>query len=446
MSLPNGANPDASVTANTDAFDVVVIGGGPAGSTAGLLLAREGLQVLITEREHFPRFHIGESLLPRNMTLFRQLGIEEKLRSIPHTDKYGVEVALGHEDGSSFFSFSDCLGDGEVRALNVERAAFDALLLAEAERAGASVWRGRPVDRILHLEDGNVRLEIGAQTIRARYVIDASGQSTVVGNHLRTRTILPDLKKVAYFGHFSGVRRHRGFREGYPAIVMMRDGWFWIIPLDQTRTSVGLVLRLSLAKQVGARPAEMLDLAISRCPMMARRMENATPLNECTAIADYSYRCRPYAGEGYFLAGDAATFVDPVFSTGVCIGMMGAARAAEGVIDILQNVVAPKRARRSYIRYVESSTSVLFDMVRSYYRHSFREILLQEVGPLGIHRAVVSILAGNVFPRPRFALSWRLWLFRLIHRVQAYLPVAPRRESHALVPEPPGEIPTGETP
>jgi len=155
--------------------DVAIIGGGPSGTTAALLLARDGLDVVIIERLQFPRFHIGESLLPRNMQLFRELGLEQQLRSIPHIDKNGVERALGHETKSSFFSFADCLGPSETHALNVERAPFDALLLDEAEQAGATVLRGEAVRDLLCLRDNDVTLLVGERRIHAKYLIDASG-------------------------------------------------------------------------------------------------------------------------------------------------------------------------------------------------------------------------------------------------------------------------------
>ncbi|MFB3132248.1 MAG: NAD(P)/FAD-dependent oxidoreductase [Rhodothermales bacterium] len=417
--------------------DVIIIGGGPSGSTAAIVLARAGLSVLVVERQQFPRFHIGESLLPKNMELFRLLGLEEKLRSIPHTKKYGVELALGHETTSSLFSFEDCLGPSESMALNVERAAFDTLLLNEAESAGATVLRRSAVREVLNLADDDVRVTIDDREVRARYLVDASGQATYLGKRLGIRHVQPDLKKVSYFGHFANVFRHPGKQEGYPAIVMMEDGWFWIIPIDATRTSVGLVMKHAQAKAMDRNPAEMLEGAISRCPVMTERMTNSTPVGPCHAIADFSYRCEPYAGEGYFLVGDAATFVDPVFSTGVCMGMMSAWRAAEDLLSILCHGSDPERARRGYIKYIRGSSSVLFRFVRNFYRHSFREVVLCEVGPLDVHRAVLSILAGNVFPKPRFRLVWRLWMFEAIHRIQRYLPAAPKRERVPLFPSTP---------
>ena len=413
--------------------DVTIIGGGPSGATAAIVLARAGLEVLIIERQQFPRFHIGESLLPKNMELFRELGLEEKLRSIPHIDKNGVELTLGHETESSFFSFADCLGPSEPRALNVERAPFDALLLDEAERAGAIVLRGTAVRALQSLKDNDVTLLVGEQRVRAKYVIDASGQSTYVAKHLGTRKLLAGMKKIAHYRHFRNVWRNSGLREGYATIVMMRDGWFWIIPLDETTTSVGLVMDQDLGKQVPLPPDEMLAWGIARCPTMARRMVDAVAQGSCHVSADFSYRCKPYAGEGYFLVGDAAAFLDPVFSTGVCMGMMSATHAAKQLIAILQHDASPAAARRHYVRYVERTSSTLFKFVRSYYRHSFREVILQESGPVDVHRAIISILAGNVFPRLRFSQRWRMWLFRCFCRMQSLAPLAPRREAVGLL-------------
>lgn len=417
--------------------DVIVIGAGPSGSTAAIILARAGVDVLVVERQKFPRFHIGESLLPKNMELFRSLGLEDKLLSIPHTKKYGVELAFGHEKVSTLLSFDDCFDPSEKMSLNVERAPFDALLLNEARAAGAKVLCGSAVREILHLADNDVRVTIGDQEVHARYLIDSSGQATFLGKHLGIRQVLADQKKISYFGHFKNVFRHPGKHEGYATIVMMDDGWFWIIPLDATKTSVGVVLSHEQSKTINGTPAEILEGAIARCPLMSDRMANADPIVSYRAIADFSYRCKPYAGEGYFLVGDAAAFLDPVFSTGVCLGMMGASSAAEALVSILRHGADPERERRAYIDYVEGSSSVLFRFVRNFYRHSFREVLLRGMGPLNVHRAVLSLLAGNVFPKPQFSIVWRLWFFEAIHVLQRFMPVVPKRDKVSLYPNSP---------
>jgi hypothetical protein len=148
--------------------------------------------------------------------------------------------------------------------------------------------------------------------------------------------------------------------------------------------------------------------------------------------ADFSYVCRPYAGPGYFLCGDAATFVDPVFSSGVCLGMAAGESAAVAIRDILSHNVSPAKARKRYCRSVDRSSAAFFKLVRMFYRHEFRELFLHGVGPLAVHRAVLAVLSGNVFPRPSFALRWRLALFSLFGVIQRHRPLAPRRDGFSL--------------
>lgn len=431
MPVPNEpgdtpANRHLPVEPCRSSYDVVVVGGGPAGSTAAHLLARSGLSVLIAERSRFPRFHIGESLLPRNMPLLRDLGVTDRLASLPHTEKLGVEFALGHREDSQAFLFSDGLIDQETATFNVERAPFDATLLALAAEAGAEVVEGAPVRRLLRLDDGGADLVVGATEVSSRVLIDASGQATLVGKHLGIRRGLPDLRRVAFGRHFTGVERRPGSEAGHPAIVMMDDGWFWAIPLDQRRTSVGLVMERQTAVRAGVPWERMLDWGIARCPFLRRRMAAAEPLGELAVSADFSYRCSPFAGPGYFLVGDAATFLDPIFSTGVCLGMLSAAEAARSVTAMLLAGSDPVAERRRYQRFVERSTAPFFRLVRSYYEQPFREMLILGRGPLGVHRAILSLLAGFVFPRPPWAVRWRMRVFYAMLAVQRRLPLVPR--------------------
>jgi len=413
-------------------YDAVIVGGGPAGATAGIVLARRGLRTLIVESEPFPRFHVGESLLPRNMRLFEELGLEQKLKTVPSIDKFGVEFAFGDLSDRTEITFADSLGVPRLRTVNVERGPFDAMMLDEARAAGAEVLVGRRAHDVPRLSDGDVTLAVGEREVRARYLIDASGQATFLGKRLGTRRVLPDLKKVSYYGHFTGVQRLPGQRAGNPTIAMMRDGWFWIIPLDAVKTSIGLVMGHEDARRVGEPPERMLAWGIERCPLMRERTRHASFPARYAVAADFSYRCEPFAGPGHFLVGDAATFIDPIFSTGVCMGMMSAVRAAEAIVSIIRDGADPGRARRDYVDYVNGSSSVLFRFVRNYYKHPFRELLVSGEGPLQVHRAIISVLAGNVFPRPSFAARWRLWFFEAVLRLQPHLPVAPRQPATAL--------------
>lgn len=416
-----------------DSYHVVVVGGGPAGSTTAHILARAGIKVLVIERRYFPRFHIGESLLPRNMTLFRELGLEEKLLSLPHLEKHGAEIIFGHETEPTFIFFNQSLNTKETFAVNLERGPFDKMLLEQAELAGAKIHFGTAAGSILHLKDGDVALVIGNRTIHAKYLVDASGQATFLGKHLGTRQVLPNKKKVAYFGHFKKVFRNQGIKEGFPTIVMMKDGWFWIIPLDKVKTSIGLVMDQKDAAKTDIPSSKMLEWGISRCPVMRQRTSSAVFPNHFEVAADFSYRCQPYAGPGYFLVGDSATFIDPVFSTGVCIGMMSGARAAEDILKLLRKDADPEATRKKYIQFIKNSTYFLFRFVDNFYKHPFRELLVQGKGPLDIHRALYSLLAGNVFPKPDWSLRWRFRLFEVFIKIQRFFPMAPRRQSYSIL-------------
>ncbi len=421
-----------------EVWDAIIIGGGPTGAIAGLELARRGRRALILEKAEFPRFHVGESLLPATLDLLKELGLEAELRKLPHVKKFGADFAMGGKGLPTEIDFAH----GYCRSFetfNIERSLFDAMLLREAEKRGAQVRQGTAVRRIVSLADGDVCVETDAGEVRGRYLLDASGQGSVVGRHLGTRRPAEEsyLHKVAYFNHFENVSRADGIKGGNPLIAMMDEGWFWLIPITERRTSIGMVIDADTARRIsreeGVAPDRMLAWGLDRCPAMLKRLRDAIRPQTNNVAADFSYRCRPYAGEGYFLVGDAAAFMDPIFSTGIFVGTQGAMATARLVDDILAGRISASRARKQYCRQFEQCTDTLFKLIGQYYDHSFRELFLQGSGPLAVHRAVIGVLAGNVFPRPPLKLRWRLWVFDQFVKInRSRRLVSPRRRFSLL--------------
>src|SRR2546423_9336512 len=199
-------------------YDVIIIGAGPAGSTSALCLARQEFRVVALEKTSFPRFHIGESMLPRNFPLVQELGLEAALERVPHLKKYGAEFAMGDDFNTTRFYFDSGLIPGAA-TFNIERSVFDKMLMDEARAAGAEIRENTPVAKILKLTDGDVAVQLDdGQTINGKYILDASGHGTVVGRHLGLRRPISDprLHKVAYFEHFDGVERLPGDEDGNP--------------------------------------------------------------------------------------------------------------------------------------------------------------------------------------------------------------------------------------
>ncbi|MBC7835817.1 MAG: tryptophan 7-halogenase [Phycisphaerales bacterium] len=423
-------------------YDVAIAGGGPAGSTAAIVLARAGFSVCVLEKDQHPRFHIGESILPRTTPLLKKLGLEEAVLGLTHVPKYGAEFGFGNDHKTRTFLFSDGLIPGSP-VFNIERSEFDKLLLDKARQAGAEVYEQRPVKGITKLTEGDVEVATADGPVRARLLLDASGHGTVVGRALNLRRSFqnPELQKVAYFQHFENVERPAGRDTGHPGIFMCAEGWLWMIGLSQTKTSVGFVTRPSFVRALDVAPSRLLQWAIARCPVVRHRMRDATGSAENIVLSDFSYRCRPYAGPGYLMIGDAACFLDPIFSTGVTLAMMGSLHAAGLAARMLRGELSPKTVRRQHCRYIERGTEPFWRLIRAYYKHSFRELFVHGTGPLQMPGAIISVLAGQVFPQQPWKLRWRHRAFDFCVWLQQYRELSPHRAPFYLVDEPPVHLP-----
>ena len=402
--------------------DVIIIGGGPAGSTAATFLAQRGLSVTLLERERFPRFQIGESLLPYNNDLFARLGVTDDIAEGESFPKYGAYFVTGDGGTGYSFRFDQRLHDPYRRSFQVKRADFDELLLKNAEAHGVEVLQETPVTSI-DLSDPERAIVNG--NLEARFVVDASGHGSVVGARVGGRSEVASLKKVAFFAHYRNVPRAEGRDAGNTVIVVLRDAWFWLIPITAELMSVGLVVDREHFLQCGLEPEQLLEQTIRDTPWVAERMKDAERTTQIYARKDFSFRMRNIAGPNYALIGDAAGFLDPIFSTGVFMAMKSADMAAAAIESRLRT--GSMRELRWYEREMTQGLNKYFQFIERFYQREFLEMFLQPSERWGLLDAIVGILAGDIFAKRdnRFKIAVFFFLVKLQKRLGMIAPRIP---------------------
>ena len=333
---------------SSEMYDVAIIGGGPAGSTAATLLAQAGRRVIVLEREKFPRFHIGESLLPFSTQAFDRLGVREKLNRT-FMPKHGGEIMAACGTKRMKFYFKDGYKTTRDRAYQVTRSEFDKLLLDHSRENGAEVREETEVKKIEFGRD-RVRLEVVSSAhssntptlqsptlLEARYLLDCSGRQTILGNFFKLKKMYDHLQKFSVFAHYENVDRPSGIDGTLIRMVRGLDRWFWMIPLTPTRMSIGVVMDTSTFRAMKLPPEEALEKCIDEQPLILAEMANAKRVSQVYSAGDYSYRNKNLFGDRWLLAGDAAGFIDPVFSSGVFLAIMSAEKAADSLNEILRD-------------------------------------------------------------------------------------------------------------
>jgi flavin-dependent dehydrogenase len=408
--------------------DVLVLGGGPAGSTAGILLAEAGIATTIVEAVPFPRFHVGGSLVPATLPLLDRLGVHDGVASLPHTvRKEGVSFLTDDGVRHVDYWFDEALPPAIPHAYQVRRDEFDAVLLDRAREVGVTVvegWRGiKPLwdgDRVAGL---TIRDRSGEEReLRARAFLDASGQAAFMANRMGWRFPYPRHRKVAAVTHVRGAWRAEGRGKGNTTIVSARDGWSWFIPFAGETTSIGTVVDTQLWRRGGSEPDALLAHVIATIPEVRRRLEGAEHLFPALTLQDFSYRVLHRSGDGYCLVGDAAGFLDPIFSTGVFLATETAASAARDISEALArhgrvdgNDFAPT------VALTRSLHRIFFAFIRSFYDPNFLAFFYTSPKALHMGAAIASLLAGDVLHPARWRRTGRLQLLVVLSWLQAML-------------------------
>ena len=398
--------------------DVAVIGGGPGGTTAAALLARQGHRVILLEKEHHPRFHIGESLLPMNLPLFERLGVAQQVKALG-IYKRGADFEADNERGYNLFDFGRAIGASPPHAYQVWRQDFDQLLFENAAHAGADAREGHEAVSAEQRGPRDTRLSVRTDEgreyqLQARYLVDASGRDTFLAGRRGLRRKNPLHQSAAIFGHFRGATVRPGADAGNISMYRFAHGWMWMIPLPDGVMSVGAVCWPDYLKQRKGRTTQFLQETLRQNAALWERVKDAQLIGDQVRVTgNYSYDSMTMGGPGWIMIGDAFAFLDPVFSTGVYLAMTGGEQAAQLVDVALRD---PAR-EMSLLRRMERRQRAAMKRF-SFFIYRFNEPVIAQMfrSPRNIFKleqGVISMLAGDVFQNR--AVQWRLRLFKLVY-------------------------------
>ena len=388
----------------TETFDAVVIGGGPAGATTATILAQHGHSVVLLEREQFPRHHIGESLMPYTWFTFERLGVLDWFKTSGCPKKHSVQFVSTSGKVSQPFYFFQTIKHECATTWQVVRSDFDQMMLDNARTAGVEVRQGVAVRDVIRdgttitgvelpSPDGN-----GSSALRAKVVVDATGRDTFLGSRLGWKRRDPDLNKVAIFTYFRGAKRDPGLDEGATTVAYIPEkGWFWYIPLQDDLVSVGVVADPSYLYRETRDPEAIFCREADGCLWIKDHIQSGTHVGPTRVTGEFSYRAEHTSGDGFCLVGDAYSFLDPVFSTGVFLALKSGELAADAIhAELMRGGRVTASTFTQYTKDLEWALRQFRQLVMSFYSETFNFGAFVRDYP-DLHPRLVDALVGNVF-------------------------------------------------
>ncbi len=387
-----------------DAYDAIVVGGGPAGSATATMIADGGLRVLLLEREQFPRFRIGESLMPATYWTLSRLGVLEHMNCSRFPHKHSVQFFSKSGRGSVPFYFSETEPGPSAQTWQVDRAEFDQMLLNNAREHGVEVHeRARVTDVLFHGDRAHgveaCFADGSTHRLQAGVVVDATGQSAMLARRLKLRQRDPNLMNCSFYTRYSGGWRGHGVDEGATLILYTSKPrtWFWYIPLPEGVVSVGVVGPIDrLVKGRGNNPQQVYDEEAAGCPALLDKIAAARQLHEVRVLKDFSYASHQVAGDGWVMVGDAFGFIDPIYSSGVFLAMKGAEYTADSILDAFEHQeLSAARLGRHGDEFLDG-IEAMRKLVYAYYSEEFNFAAFLDQYP-DLKDDLVNLLIGNVY-------------------------------------------------